>query len=267
MLTQFRDPRLSVWQSSIDQALHQSLTAQSPGQSAARPGLADATREGDILREASRYCSALFNNTPIGHLLRGTPGLATALPMKVPVALGDQLSYCSSAYLKLADAQLHGDDAGARQCASDIKFGNCDPRYQEALTNYLHYFKLRRQPIPYRPAATSTDFIDEIGDQCTIALVGDWGTGQDPAIRVLKSIAAKNPDVIVHLGDIYYSGTQYEADNYFLKLFQTVFGRQDFAANTRPRIFTMAGNHDMYSGGQGYYWLLDQIHQSASFFG
>ncbi len=31
-------------------------------------------------------------------------------------------------------------------------------------------------------------------------------------------------------------------------------------------IFSLCGNHDMYSGGQGYYWLVDQIGQQASYF-
>jgi len=31
-------------------------------------------------------------------------------------------------------------------------------------------------------------------------------------------------------------------------------------------VFTLTGNHDMYSGGAGYYWLIDQLGQPASYF-
>src|SRR5262249_44135844 len=52
---------------------------------------------------------------------------------------------------------------------------------------------------------------------------------------------------------------------------------QELGRSTRPLpIFTMTGNHDMYSGGGGYYWLIDQLNtppfaspgqaQMASFF-
>jgi hypothetical protein len=33
-----------------------------------------------------------------------------------------------------------------------------------------------------------------------------------------------------------------------------------------PPCFSLAGNHDMYSGGEGYYWLVDQLGQGASYF-
>src|ERR1700733_11151027 len=40
---------------------------------------------------------------------------------------------------------------------------------------------------------------------------------------------------------------------------------QSVLGNNFP-IYTLCGNHDMYSGGGGYYWLLDQIGQKASYF-
>jgi hypothetical protein len=265
MLTQFRDPRLSLWQSAVDEAIHSSLQKTNPGNLIPRPSLEDGTPEGAIMNESSRYCSAIFNNVPIAHLLRGTAALGPSLTQKT-LSLKDQLSYCSAAHLRIAEAQLRGDQQAADQLKEDLKMGNCDPRFATALSNYVKYFTLRRAAIPYRPEKDPPDNIITIPDDCKIALVGDWGTGQQPALATLQRIADKKPDFIVHLGDIYYSGTQYEADNYFLKIFQSICKKQDFAADATPRIFTMAGNHDMYSGGQGYYWLLDQIHQPASFF-
>jgi predicted phosphodiesterase len=95
-----------------------------------------------------------------------------------------------------------------------------------------------------------------------VAIVGDWGTGQDAAKLVLRQIANKNPDVVIHLGDIYYAGTQFEVSNFFLKPWQQILN----LANKPVPTFTLAGNHDMYSGGVAYYNLLKTLGQPASYF-
>ena len=40
-----------------------------------------------------------------------------------------------------------------------------------------------------------------------MALIGDWGTGAEPARRVLRHIADQGADVFIHLGDISAAGT------------------------------------------------------------
>ncbi len=64
----------------------------------------------------------------------------------------------------------------------------------------------------------------------------------------------------MHLGDVYYSGTQDEMQERFLDVCDAVFGA------SMPTRFSLSGNHDMYSGGVGYYWLVDQLDQKASYF-
>src|SRR5712692_7540509 len=58
------------------------------------------------------------------------------------------------------------------------------------------------------------DFLFGISDQCTIALVSDWGADNDPAIHVRDQIVARHPDYVVHLGDIYYAGQDNEARSF-----------------------------------------------------
>jgi 3',5'-cyclic AMP phosphodiesterase CpdA len=79
--------------------------------------------------------------------------------------------------------------------------------------------------------------------------------------------------VVIHLGDVYYSGTEHEMKNYFYAVWQKVLGipkvewgskLTDTAA--RPATFTLAGNHDMYAGGGPYYTLIDTLGQPASYF-
>ena len=103
----------------------------------------------------------------------------------------------------------------------------------------------------------------------TIALIADWGTGTAAAINLLKGVALQKPDILIHLGDIYYSGTPAECDGNFKRIIDQTFGRT--GAPTDIPVFSMPGNHDMYSGGQGFYNLLQTLNppplqQPASFF-
>eukprot|EP01083_Nonionella_stella_P234469 825356_1 len=43
-----------------------------------------------------------------------------------------------------------------------------------------------------------------------IGIIGDWGTGEYRAKDVLKKLLNHNVDFIIHLGDLYYSGTDNE---------------------------------------------------------
>ena len=72
-------------------------------------------------------------------------------------------------------------------------------------------------------------------------------------------IVAFKPDILLHLGDVYYSGTHGEANDNFLAICRQILG------SSIP-LYTLCGNHDMYSGGDGYYWLIDQIGQQSSYF-
>jgi hypothetical protein len=61
----------------------------------------------------------------------------------------------------------------------------------------------------------------------------------------------------MHLGDVYYSRTQDEMQERFLM--SAI--RCSFIDAGAP-----FGNRDMYSGGEGNYWLVDQIGQGGSYF-
>lgn len=92
-----------------------------------------------------------------------------------------------------------------------------------------------------------------------IGLVGDWGTGAGPAVQVLEQMKTQRPDVLVHLGDIYYSGTDEECRKNFEAIVNHVFDR---TASKLP-VYTLSGYHDMYSSGAGYYALLKRLNDGA----
>lgn len=93
----------------------------------------------------------------------------------------------------------------------------------------------------------------------TLAIAGDWGSGwwndsgkTPPSSAVLSQMAGLNPDVMVHLGDVYYAGTESgsilpgEEVEYFVDLWKP--GSLGAVAAV-----TLNSNHEMYSGARGYF--------------
>jgi hypothetical protein len=159
-----------------------------------------------------------------------------------------------------------GDGARAERIKEQMTGGTCDPKWASTLAEYVKYFGINgtRAEIPYVRAAKVGNRTIPISSGARIAVFGDWGTGAAPARRILSMIKQQKPDVLLHLGDIYYSGTGDECATNFVGVIRDVF---EDAIPT----FTLAGNHDMYSGGGGYYDLVGKLNggaltQQSSFF-
>ncbi|MBB4423962.1 hypothetical protein GGD66_002506 [Bradyrhizobium sp. CIR48] len=181
---------------------------------------------------------------------------------------GDIARVCSALGLRYLEALVTGDEAGAALLAEQMEVSTCDPKWGRTLREYSEYFGWdgTRRQIPYlKPTEASRPI--EIKTGATIALFGDWAAGTKTARKTLESIRAFSPDILVHLGDIYYSGTEAECAVNFDDVIEDVFDRKN---NPLP-VFTLAGNHDMYSGGIAYYDLIRRLNrgrqsQISSFF-
>jgi hypothetical protein len=93
---------------------------------------------------------------------------------------------------------------------------------------------------------------------CRIALFGDWGTGLYGAPVCADSIAKNGKyDVVLHLGDVYYSGTKKEMQERFVEIWPNVAGAKNRGLN---------GNHEMYTGGRAYFDAVQQWGQKSSYF-
>jgi len=129
-------------------------------------------------------------------------------------------------------------------------------RWMWSLTDWVD----RKEAHPIvRPTTAQADTI--AGD-FTVALAGDWGTGLYGAPRIAGAIrnmaAFRKFDVLMHLGDVYYAGTRPEVKDRFLALWPTDAGNVSRALN---------GNHEMYSGGFGYFqMILPALNQPSSYF-
>ncbi len=84
-----------------------------------------------------------------------------------------------------------------------------------------------------------------------IGIAGDWGTGTDVSQQVADSMVSTNPELTVHLGDVYYVGTAQEIQENCLGVngeYQGVVWRHGTKGS-----FALNGNHEMYSGGSPYF--------------
>jgi hypothetical protein len=117
------------------------------------------------------------------------------------------------------------------------------------------YKKLKPHQWQAAPAAA-----DPIPSTARVAVLGDWGSGLYGAPVCASSIQndAKDYQVLLHLGDVYYSGTKDEIKDRFLNLWPKKPSAISRACNA---------NHEMYTGGYGYFDLiLKQFNQPASYF-
>ena len=93
-----------------------------------------------------------------------------------------------------------------------------------------------------------------------VLLVSDWGTGLRGAEEVgihlrakVQEAAKRGTEVhVVHLGDVYYCGTPREYARNFLEYWPVQVGD----GFERVYSWNVNGNHDMYSGGHGYFELI-----------
>lgn len=243
----FRDHLASLFQSAVDDLVRSKLKTDTIG---SRPGL-----ENGFVRAAAQIAA-----------LRSQ---GAAIPNEAPPNVSDTVWTCTRLAYALIQAKLAGNKPLAAKIEAELQFGKCDPCCAETTSEYVEYFGPdgTRKQIPYIRAADVGPTVVTIKSYAVVALVGDWGTGTPEAVAILKEIAQQKPDVLIHLGDIYYSGTEDECELNFRRIIDTVLNR----ANSKIPVFTISGNHDMYAGGAGFYSLLATLNdpplrQPASFF-
>lgn len=122
-----------------------------------------------------------------------------------------------------------------------------DPGWLLAPGEYLYHLAMGSYFSPFPQCPPTITLTGASSSQVTVALVGDWGTGNyptGPAAQVIQSIAALKPDYIIHLGDVYYTGLAGEEQGNLLGL---------WASGYAGKSFTLNSNHEMYDGGFGYF--------------
>ena len=117
--------------------------------------------------------------------------------------------------------------------------------------------RLAKGNAPFNETAAE---YDHLADDARLVVVGDWGTGlpraRDVAAhmgeRIAEALASHRQVHVLHLGDVYYSGLETEDRRRFLDLWPVT--RDQAGAGVTS--WSLNGNHDMYSGGFGYFGTL-----------
>lgn len=146
---------------------------------------------------------------------------------------------------------LSGDEQGLIDPfeIADIGWANC--LFAIGVRNWRGFYKFNSAPAtPYK-----------IGERARVVLFSDWGSGLPRAQKVsaeirkeLLAAKADNRDAhLIHLGDVYYSGWAKEYEKNVLPHWSVKENEADKFSS-----WCLNGNHDMYSGGKGFFdYLLD----------
>ena len=139
--------------------------------------------------------------------------------------------------------------------AFEVKFSSAD--WLGYMLSFFTWIEgLDRAACPPAPPVAAP-----IANNFRLGVIGDWGTGLYGAPVCAASIASDTDgyDLLLHLGDVYYTGLREEMEERFEKFWPKLppgaIGR------------SLNGNHEMYSGGHGYFeTLLPYLGQSSSYF-
>jgi Calcineurin-like phosphoesterase len=231
VFTTFRNPIASVWQ----YAIHKAISMQRP------KALLDLSSTEPEMTQFTTALSAFQSGRPIPQT----------------DSVGSVIGQCAKLAAEFVWAEITGDKTRATTIQDQIQDGTCDPLWTSALAIYL-VWKASFKPAPYLRYSNLADFVIPLPDkpELVVGLIADWGTGLDDARWLLSEVMKKTPDVLIHLGDIYYAGMSDEDRDNFLAIINS--------ATPNIPVYTLSGNHDMYSGGAPYYWLLTQLNAAPS---
>lgn len=177
----------------------------------------------------------------------------------VLLAPNDQAAALLQTYLAeqaLEAGKLEEVHAGALEA----RFDSNDIGWMRAAVPYI------RGKLGVAKRAPQPRFSDEVAtlpDQAMVAVLGDWGTGLYGARPCAETIAHDGGyHALLHLGDVYYSGSASEIRSNFLDIWAIMS-----AASPRAVSRTCNSNHEMYSGGGPLFELtLPKFSQASTVF-
>jgi hypothetical protein len=242
----FECPHLALWKSCVAEVL--ARQTGEPGHAAC----IDTAHQ--MMQGTDRYCRLMVDNRPI----------------EKPPADSDEVAvhtYLSYLHHRKAHAKISDDprlEADLERQTQEYKYGN--PLWQQMYVQYFEYY----WQYPYhkggKPQYRSWQDPEwgrgdrqygaiqwKLPARARIAIVGDIGTGTDVAAAVLVAALQLEPDAILHVGDVYYSGTPFETTHRLVGLVRSVL----HSDRVRVPFFTVPGNHEYFTGAVSYLRALD----------
>jgi hypothetical protein len=229
-------------------------------------------------RDVSIWQSAKYDNVHDWTTTRNEPRIASAGPDAGPLrkrATDAESPPAASreAERKAAPRSLAARIKGfiARYSALDwLGWLQCESQYlRHSVEARFPQYNDWKQQTPPSLAYGVIEY--RLPNTCKILLIGDWGTHMTDNVAMLRQALKKfAPDAVIHLGDVYYSGTRGECERNVLTVMDRLVRELKIK---RPPFFTLPGNHDYYSGGRGFYAMIGAINaglpgceQKASYF-
>lgn len=150
------------------------------------------------------------------------------------------------------------------------KYGKGDlggwiPVFLKIVAEKVHLQK--KTEFPYVDPNDPEALVTILPATCKLILISDWGANNNPAANIRDLIKKEIdqttvPVYLIHLGDIYYSGTRSEC-----LVFLRNWPYRNEIGPIKGKSFSLNGNHEMYSGGDGYFNIvLPALGQKASYF-
>jgi hypothetical protein len=207
----YRDPKLSIWQAAADE-VQRSRTPKTGSAAHAVQIRSDQVHKDNplmgpvhvvahALKDVGKPLESIFDDLKKG-----------ILKLKI---VFDPVDDCAKAAALFLKAEMDGNDEQSNIYAGQLGMGVCNAvGWTECLVAYLGYKVLLQSPM-YRPNQPS---VIDLKDAKKLAIIGDWGTGLQQAKLLFDQVAAMKPDILLHLGDVYFAGTQSETENNFLHL-------------------------------------------------
>jgi Calcineurin-like phosphoesterase len=255
----YSDPVLSLWQAAVAevQRRHASVTNRMAMATSSRLATTPVPAQNELMSPVYLLGEPLKTKENVPADIYSTVAEPVTPSPAVAVSEAKALvpADCAKVAAQFLWAEMTGNKAKAELYAGELKDSACDIGWGECVVTYLAY-KASGAKLLYR---TNQNPVLDLGNRKTVAIVGDWGTGDEVAVNLLQQVASLKPEVLIHLGDVYYAGTHNEEQGNFLDIGRKLLGPS-------VPIFSLCGNHDMYSGGEGYYSLVDQLGQQASYF-
>jgi len=224
----------------------------------------EPSRHAPLVERAAASAAAIVARTPghaaarkaaLGKALRKAQESAAKSPLDEPFLPRDRASALIQAAM---DQRVRHAEATAADAlgGTEFLFSNADPLWATVLGSLIAKWLTRDAAPISDPVRTQPIAIE---DEAHVALFSDWGTGRPPALAVAHEITKRDVGYLIHLGDIYYAGTEDEVAERFLSVLPT---------STRlKRWFALNANHEMYSGGHAYFdRVLPAAGQPASYF-
>jgi len=244
----FEVPHLALWKSCVAEV----LAKAAGGHVDHAAGIASTH---PMMQATDRYCRAMQDNRPIE---------------KPPAHSDDEIAvhaYLSSLHHRKAHARIDGDaqrEADLEQQTQEYKFGN--PLWQQMFVQYFEYYWQYPYHEGRQPQYRSWQADDggkgdlqygvitwQLPARARVVIVGDIGTGTDVAAAVLVAALKLSPHAILHVGDVYYSGTEFETTHRLVGLVRSVLHSE----HARVPFFTVPGNHEYFTGAIAYLRALD----------